>query len=109
MAVPAQVVSLYHWKKKQARKELSVISDLEREYMTKSSRKVYIALEELNFFWDEREIEDFRKMWSAGFSILDIARMFDRDPDEVLILAIDQGKQELIEPRKGGVFGRRMR
>lgn len=107
MAVPSQVINLYHWKRKQAQKEILAIRDIERTYLKKQSRKVYLALEDLDFCWDEKEIEDFRKMWDAGFSILDIAAAFDRDPDEVLILAIDQGKHEKIQPRQGGVFGRR--
>lgn len=65
-----------------------------------------MACEELNFVWDKTEIRDFRVMWDEGKSIRQMAEALERDPDEVLILAIDQSKRELIQPRDGGLLGR---
>ena len=44
-------------------------------------------------------------MWSSGVSIYDMARSFNRDPDEVVVLIIDRARQGKIKPRKGGVLG----
>ncbi len=71
-----------------------------------SRRKIYLACEELNFVWDRTEVSNFRNMWDDGKSIRQIAEVLGRDPDEVLILAIDQSKRDLIQPRDGGLLGR---
>jgi hypothetical protein len=71
-------------------------------------QNIYLACENLDFVWDERDVVAFDHMWNEGFSIWDIAKAFDRDPDEVVILAIDRVKRGNIQKRKGGVWGRRM-
>lgn len=71
-----------------------------------SRRKIYLACEELNFVWDRTEVSNFRNMWDDGKSIRQIAEVLDRDPDEVLILAIDQCKEGYITQRQGGLLGR---
>lgn len=71
-------------------------------------RNIYTALEDLNFHWDEdKDIPHFRLMWGAGCSVLEIADYFDRDPDEVLLLVIDQAKAGKIKQRKYGLLGRK--
>jgi len=76
-------------------------------YMTQSRRRVYIALEDLDFSWDEADIPQVRHMWKKGLSIWDIARAFDRDPDEVAILIMDLIRKSQIRPRPRGAYGRR--
>lgn len=83
----------------------ALIRQLERTHCRKQSRKVYLALEELDFTWDEREVVQFESLWREGISLWDIAESFGRDPDEVLILAIDRGRRGTIHKRAGGVFG----
>jgi len=78
---------------------------IEMKYLKKQRQKVYIACENLDFVWDEREVHEIEHMWSKGLSIHDIARSFGRDPDEVAILIVDRARQGKIKPRKGGVFG----
>ena len=39
------------------------------EAMQESRLKIYIALEEANFIWDERDVVRFREMWSQGMSL----------------------------------------
>jgi hypothetical protein len=75
--------------------------------LTIKRRNIYIALEDLDFIWDESEIPDIERMWNAGFSVWDIANACERDADEVAILIMDRVRQGYIEPRKGGIFGRR--
>jgi len=71
-------------------------------------RNIYIALEDLDFIWDEAEVPDIERMWNEGYSIWQIANACMRDPDEVLILIMDRVRKGFIEPRPGGVYGRRM-
>lgn len=67
--------------------------------------KIRIVCEEVNFFWNEQAIKEFRSMWREGKSINQMANVLDRDPDEVLILAIDQCRSGYIKKRQGGALG----
>jgi len=64
-------------------------------------------LEELDFSWDEADIPQVRHMWKKGLSVWDIARAFDRDPDEVALLIMDLVRKGQIKPRPRGAYGRR--
>jgi hypothetical protein len=77
------------------------------QYMKKTSRSIYMALEndDLNFFWDRWEVELFDKLWKRKTNIMDIADALKRDPDEVMILAIDRARKGFIGKRKGGIVG----
>lgn len=68
----------------------------------KTTFKIYIACEEMNFFWTEADLMMFRHLWKKGESVEDIAEHFKRDPDEVGLLIIDQARQDLIKPRRDG-------
>lgn len=89
--------------------ESFAITSIGKAYMTKERHTRYIAGEDMDFVWCEREVREFDHMWRGGLSVWDIARAFDRDPDEVLILVIDRVRGGHIEPRKHGVYGRRRR
>ncbi len=67
-------------------------------------RSIHIALEELNFVWSEDHLKYFRLMWGAGCSVKKIAEYFKRDPDEVLLLAIDQARDGKIQRRPYGLL-----
>jgi hypothetical protein len=81
---------------------------IEANYMKKKSQSIYMALEEedLDFFWDEKEVLEFDRLWESRMNILDIAAHFDRDPDEVMLLAIDRARKGFIAKRKGGIVGK---
>jgi hypothetical protein len=66
----------------------------------------HIALEELNFLWELTDVEEVEKMWNMGIPITFIADNFERDIDEVALLIMDRVRAGIIQPRKGGVFGR---
>ncbi|MDQ0876784.1 hypothetical protein QFZ77_005443 [Paenibacillus sp. V4I3] len=70
--------------------------------------KIYIACEDVNMIWDERDVLAFDSMWNEGLSIEDIAKSFDRDADEIALLIMDRARRGLIKNRPNGVFGRRM-
>ncbi|HDR4905010.1 TPA: helix-turn-helix domain containing protein [Bacillus cereus] len=71
--------------------------------MKESRLKVYIALEEANFIWDERDVIRFREMWSQGMSLPNMAKALRRHQAEVALLVIDQADKYLIENRPIGL------
>ncbi|HJV46616.1 MAG TPA: helix-turn-helix domain containing protein [Bacillota bacterium] len=81
------------------------ILSIENSHLKKSRNKVYVALEELNFVWDEVEIDQVKKLWRQGTPIDEIAEVMDRDIDEIGILIIDQCRKNKIKQRPGGLWG----
>ncbi|MFB9326975.1 helix-turn-helix domain containing protein [Paenibacillus aurantiacus] len=73
--------------------------------MRKKRINTYIACEDLNHVWDESEVIAFDQMWCEGLCIYEIAEAFQRDPDEVAILAIDRACKRMIKPRGTGALG----
>lgn len=71
-----------------------------------SRRSIYTALEDLNFLWNEDDLPAFREMWKDGRSVQEIADHFDRDPDEVVLLVIDQAREGKIKRRSTGLSGK---
>ncbi len=71
----------------------------------KDGSDLYMACENCDFVWTEKQLQEFRLQWASGVSIQQMARYFDRDADEVIILAIDQAQHEEIHPRPGGILG----
>ncbi|AGE75973.1 helix-turn-helix domain containing protein [Bacillus cereus] len=80
---------------------MSVASN--HEAMKESRLKIYIALEEANFIWDERDVIRFREMWKQGMSLPKMAKALRRHQAEVALLVIDQADQELITNRPIGL------
>jgi len=78
---------------------------IERDYMGEQRRAIYIALEELDFIWDQEDVKAFETMWDLGWDCGRIAAELGRDPDEVAILVIDRARAGKIERRPGGWFG----
>jgi hypothetical protein len=85
--------------------EQYAITMIENLHMTEKRQKVYIALEDLDFIWDIRQVRELDEMWRRGFSLQYMAEYFDRDPDEVALLLMDRLRRGRIRPRKGGIFG----
>ena len=65
-----------------------------------------IVLEEMNFMWNESDVEIFRTMWARGECITNIAEVLKRDTDEVALLVMDQKRKRKIKIRAGGVLGK---
>lgn len=68
----------------------------------------YIACEDIDFVWSEKNLIVFRQMWKEGLCIVDIAKAFRRDTDDVALLVMDQKRKGHITERPGGAWGRRM-
>ncbi|MCS1351176.1 helix-turn-helix domain-containing protein [Mechercharimyces sp. CAU 1602] len=79
-------------------REMPVATPFER-------RLLYVALEDLDFVWDEAEVPQVVEMWRDGQSLHDIAKTLDRDPDEVTLLVMDLARQGRISRRKRGARG----
>jgi hypothetical protein len=71
----------------------------------KSRRGIYLAMEDADLVWDTREVKQFDEMWAEGIDITDIAKRFKRDPDEVLVLALDRARKGYINSRPGSIWG----
>ncbi|HFJ9356112.1 TPA: helix-turn-helix domain containing protein [Bacillus cereus] len=80
---------------------MSVASN--HEAMKESRLKIYIALEEANFIWDERDVIRFREMWKQGMSLPKMAKALRRHQAEVALLVIDQADQGVITNRPIGL------
>ena len=76
---------------------------INHEAMKESRLKIYIALEEANFLWDERDVIRFREMWNQGMSLPKMAKALRRHQAEVALLVIDQADKYLIENRPIGL------
>lgn len=77
---------------------------LEKKYMKKRRTSTYVALEELNFFWDLKEVMEFDRMWNDGHSLHSISNHFNRNIEECAILLMDRSEKGYCKPRKSGIF-----
>ncbi|MGG5780724.1 helix-turn-helix domain containing protein [Bacillus albus] len=73
------------------------------EEMKESCLKIYIALEEANFIFDERDIIRFHEMWKQDMSLPEMAKVLRRHQSEVALLVIDQADKYMIENRPIGL------
>jgi hypothetical protein len=64
---------------------------------------------DINFDWDRAEVKEFDRLWAEGVSLEEIAKRFKRPHVEVLLLIVDRDLRRKIEPRPGGIYGRRRR
>jgi len=84
--------------------EVKAVAGIEKRYMTECRNGIYIACENLNYYWDPKEVQEFDRLWKerkkdgkTSFEIVqELAEHFDRDPDEVAILAICRGRKGRI-------------
>ncbi|HFK1514991.1 TPA: hypothetical protein ACGXMA_000791 [Bacillus cereus] len=53
----------------------------------------YIMLEQFDHGWNNKQVNDFREMWKAGISVENIAKVFKRKPQEVILLVYDQAEK----------------
>lgn len=74
-------------------------------YMQAVRKKRVIVCEDLNFLWDEPELEEMAQIWEQGWSPNYMGEYFGRDPDEVIFALIHLGREGKISNRKGGLFG----
>lgn len=82
-------------------KEKWAASRIEGRYLQKARKSLYIACEELDYFWSVKEVLEFEMAFKYKknegknqFEIInELAEYFGRDPDEVLILFVDRARK----------------
>ncbi|HHK5535841.1 TPA: sugar ABC transporter substrate-binding protein [Bacillus mobilis] len=68
-----------------------------------SAIKIHVALEEVNFLWDQREVFQFRELWNSNYTLLEISKRFKRKQIEVAALILDQVDKFKIHKRRMGL------
>jgi hypothetical protein len=76
------------------------IAQLKKRYS-----ETYVLFEDTDFYWDERDVLHFDRMWNEGYSLEDIATYFQRHEDEIALLVIDRARKGYIKPRSSGIQG----
>lgn len=71
--------------------------------MKNSRRNMYIALEELDLVFDEREVIRLQEMWKEGKGIIEIAKELGRHQLEIAALIMDQADKNEITSRPMGL------
>ncbi|PEO37548.1 helix-turn-helix domain containing protein [Bacillus wiedmannii] len=79
------------------------ISAQQRKYMKNERRNLYIALEELDMFWDEDDVLRVKNTWKNNESVFAIGEKLQRDPDEVALLIMDLARKGAIGKRALGL------
>lgn len=64
-----------------------------------------IILEDLNFTWEEKVIDDVIVMWEKGFPLQDIAEKIERNNEETFLLLMHLSLKNKIKGRKRGIWG----
>ncbi|EJR68622.1 hypothetical protein IIO_00150 [Bacillus cereus VD115] len=95
------------------KKECDIMTDLQlenytiaaqkRKYMKNERRNLYIALEELDMFWDEDDVLRVKDAWKNNESVFAIGKKLQRDPDEVALLIMDLARKGTIRNRPVGL------
>ena len=67
--------------------------------------KLYIALKELDFSFEQFELDITIDMWNRGRYIGTIVNELQRDCDEIAILIMSLRRDNKIEDREGGLWG----
>ena len=64
-----------------------------------------IILEDLDFSWEQKQIDRAIYLWGEGFGVPDIAADFKRDLDEVFLLMLHLSREGKIKKRVGYFWG----
>lgn len=74
-------------------------------YYAEARKCRVIVLEELDFIWDQEELDDMAFCWREGKSVKTIAKRFKRDPDEILLALMHLAREDRIKQRESGLMG----
>lgn len=75
-----------------------------QSHLKNARKKRVIVCEDLNYIWDQTELNKIAKFWNQSGDIRIIANYFNRDPDEVVIAIIHLARIDKINRRKGGLL-----
>lgn len=65
-----------------------------------------VILDDIDFLWDEKDIELITKLWNRGTGIKDICNTVKRDGDEVFLLLLHLSRNGEIKKRKSYIWGK---
>ncbi|MGM9925193.1 MAG: hypothetical protein ACI35R_13190 [Bacillus sp. (in: firmicutes)] len=68
---------------------------VEQRYLQQKRNRTYIMLEdeEFNWYWDEKEVEEFDYFFNQGLNVFDLAHKFNRPEEEIAVMMIDRGRK----------------
>jgi hypothetical protein len=69
------------------------------------SENIVIILDDVEFGWKKKDIENVIKMWRAGVSFSRICKQLERHDDEVFLLLLHLARNNSIKKRDGFVWG----
>lgn len=72
--------------------------------LRESRKKRVIVCEDMNFIWDQTELNKMAKFWNQSGDVRIIANYFNRDPDEVVFALIHLARIDKIQRREGGLL-----
>ena len=64
-----------------------------------------IILEDLDFSWEQKQIDRAEYLWGEGFGVPDIAAEFKRSVDETFLLMLHLSREGKIKKRVGYFWG----
>lgn len=85
-------------------RDIAAITQIKKMHQRKKRSSIYIALENVedcDFYWSPREIENFDLLWEEETPINKIAKEMRRSPLSVFLLSFDRIARGLIKPRDG--------
>ncbi|SDI18457.1 hypothetical protein SAMN05192534_12427 [Alteribacillus persepolensis] len=77
----------------QLKAQKQTIAKLENRYLKNEAGSAYIVNEDLDHSFTKDEDKRFDEYWKQGYSLVRIAEMFKRDPDEVFLLMFDRARK----------------
>lgn len=87
--------------------ENRAIRHIERAYMNIPRSSTYIALEDIDFCWDERTVQKAVFLWNEGLHLHEIAKKLNRPEDDTFAILWDQSRKGKITLRIGAIYGSR--
>ncbi|MBO0962368.1 hypothetical protein J1P26_21935 [Neobacillus sp. MM2021_6] len=76
-----------------------------KDLLVNARKKRVVILEDLDFVWDQPELNEIAQMWNRSLSVNYMAEHFNRDPDELLMAIIHLARNDKLVPRKYGLKG----
>ena len=71
----------------------------------KKREETVFLCEDFRLYATAKELRIFCNLWQDGRSILEIADILKRKPEEVVFMIIDQAEKKKIEPRENNCLG----
>lgn len=87
----------------EARAETSIAD----KYFHYERKEFCVLLEDIDiqWFWEEKELLEFDRLWTEGVSLWDIAERIGAEYHEAMLMMIDRRFKKKITKRKGGMNG----